>query len=84
MPNGGWAPSAESYSTAPSSGTGANSHALLQDYVDHYNRHRPHRSLHNAPPEAPEAPEVAVFDPDRAIQKRAVCGGLINEYRQAA
>lgn len=59
-------------------------HALLQDYVDHYNRHRPHRSLHNAPPEAPEAPEVAVFDPDRAIQKRAVCGGLINEYRQAA
>ena len=56
-------------------------HALLQDYVDHYTRHRPHRSLHNAPP---EAPEVAVFDPDRAIQKRAVCGGLINEYRQAA
>jgi hypothetical protein len=32
----------------------------------------------------PEAPEVAVFDPDRAIQKRSVCGGLINEYRQAA
>ncbi len=56
-------------------------HALLSEYVEHYNRHRPHRSLHNTPP---EAAEVAVFDPDRAIQKRAVCGGLINEYRQAA
>ena len=54
-------------------------HALLAEYVEHYNRHRPHRSLHNTPP---EPPEVAVFDPDRAIQKRPVCGGLINEYRQ--
>lgn len=56
-------------------------HALLAEYVEHYNRHRPHRSLHNT---APETPAVAAFDPNRAIQKRAVCGGLINEYRQAA
>ena len=56
-------------------------HALLTEYVEHYNRHRPHRSLHNT---APKAPEVAVFDRDRPVKKRAVCGGLINEYRQAA
>jgi len=33
---------------------------------------------------SPSQGPIAVFDPDRPVNKRAVCGGLINEYRQAA
>ena len=55
--------------------------ALLVDYIDHYNQHRPHRSLDQA---APGDTNVVTIDADQPILRRARCGGLINEYRHAA
>jgi putative transposase len=55
--------------------------ALLTDYVEHYNTHRPHRALRQR---APSGPEVVEFRLGRPIQRHANCNGLINEYRQAA
>ena len=55
---------------------------LVVDYIDHYNTHRPHRSLDQRPPVATDPPD----QPDRHHQvvKTARSGGLINEYRNAA
>ena len=55
---------------------------LVVDYIDHYNTHRPHRSLDQRPPVATDPSD----QPDRHLQvvKTARCGGLINEYRNAA
>jgi putative transposase len=56
----------------------------LRIYVDHYNTHRPHRSLDLAPP-APNAPEPRVIRSASAdVQRRDRLGGLIHEYRCAA
>jgi len=57
---------------------------VLPVYIRHYNEHRPHRSLHQAPPsrEPPRASETVVV-PDR-IRRRDVLGGLIHEYKAAA
>ncbi len=48
---------------------------VLDEYADHYNVHRPHRALQQAPP-APGA-NVRVLRRDRL-------GGLIREYSQVA
>ena len=53
--------------------------AQLVDYIDHYNQHRPHRSLDQA---APDTVNVATI-PSKPILRRTRCGGLVNEYRQA-
>ena len=55
---------------------------LVIDYIDHYNTHRPHRSLDQRPPVATDTAD----QPDRHLQvvRTARCGGLINEYRSAA
>ena len=55
---------------------------LVVDYIDHYNTHRPHRSLDQRPPVATDAAD----QPDRHLQVARTdrCGGLINEYRNAA
>ncbi|WP_112105611.1 integrase core domain-containing protein [Parafrankia sp. Ea1.12] len=55
---------------------------VLTDYVDHYNQHRPHRSLQQQAPlstgaDPPPEPGTSVVRHDRL-------GGLIHEYRQAA
>ena len=55
--------------------------ALLVDYIDHYNQHRPHRSLEQA---APDHTNVTAIDAHRPIRRRARCVGLINQYRHAA
>jgi putative transposase len=54
---------------------------LLDEYVEHYNTHRPHRSLGQR---APNDTEVVEHRPDRPIRQHSTCEGLINEYRQAA
>ena len=55
---------------------------LVVDYIDHYNTHRPHRSLDQQPPVATNPTD----QPDRHLQvlRTARCDGLINEYRNAA
>jgi transposase InsO family protein len=54
---------------------------LLDEYVEHYNMHRPHRSLGQR---APTDPEVVAYRAGRPIRRHSTCSGLINEYRQAA
>ncbi len=57
---------------------------VLRVFVDHYNGHRPHRSLNLAPPE-PSAPRLnAVRPPTAPIERRDRLGGLIHEYSLAA
>ena len=55
---------------------------LVIDYIDHYNQHRPHRSLNQRPPAATDPPHK----PDRHLHVARTdrCDGLINEYRHAA
>jgi putative transposase len=56
--------------------------AVLAEYVEHYNGHRPHRSLELRPPRGPTVlPAVA----GSQVVRRTRVHGLINEYsRQAA
>ena len=55
--------------------------AVLREYVQHYNAHRPHRSLHQHPPAGGTSPR-----PGAAIRplRRNRLGGLIHEYVQVA
>jgi putative transposase len=58
---------------------------VLRVYVEHYNRHRPHRGLGLSAPEPSERCELA--DPSAAawqLHRRDVLGGLIHEYERAA
>ncbi len=54
---------------------------VLADYARHYNGHRPHRARQLQPPR-PEHPVPA--QPAQRIRRRAVPGGLLNEYQPAA
>jgi transposase InsO family protein len=55
--------------------------AVLRDYVQHYDAHRPHRSLHQQPPTGGTPPcSGAAIRPLR----RDRLGGLIHEYVQVA
>ena len=54
---------------------------VLQEYIAHYNSHRPHRALHQQPPEGrTPPPSGATIRPLR----RDRLGGLVHEYVQAA
>jgi hypothetical protein len=57
---------------------------VLTIFVDHYNTHRPHRALDQAPP----ARTTALHPPDEGavVHRRQRLGGLINEdtYPQVA
>jgi transposase InsO family protein len=55
---------------------------VLAEYVDHYNVHRPHRTLHQSPPAGREHPPVP--GPNVRILRRDRLGGLIHEYAQVA
>nr|WP_240943256.1 transposase [Planosporangium thailandense] len=56
--------------------------SVLTEYVDHYNTHRPHRSLGHRPPlESVSAPAATA---GRRVVRRDRLGGLIGEYSQAA
>ncbi len=56
---------------------------LVVDYIDHYNAHRPHRSLNQRPPLRPE-PSPHADPPRLQVIKSTRCDGLIHEYRNAA
>jgi putative transposase len=55
---------------------------VLRVFIDHYNTHRPHRSLDLAPPQPTgyDQPVVSLHD----VGRRDRLGGLIHEYRYAA
>jgi putative transposase len=56
--------------------------SVLAEYADHYNRHRPHRALGQAPPLEPDEP-VALAPAGRVLRRDRL-GGLIHEYAQVA
>jgi putative transposase len=59
--------------------------AVLAQYVEHYNAHRPHRSLSQRPPADSDATPPTVGDVDAARLRRTDrLGGLIHEYRMVA
>ena len=56
--------------------------AVLDEYVAHYNQHRPHRAMDLRPPDSGDTP-VADLATAR-IRRHKVLGGLIHEYTRAA
>jgi putative transposase len=54
--------------------------AVLAEYVEHYNRHRPHRGLDLSPPE-PTSRAPTTTGP---VIRQARLGGLVNEYQRRA
>jgi putative transposase len=57
---------------------------VLRVFVDHYNSHRPHRSLNLAPPD-PSAQNDRLGRPSTVgVKRRDRLGGLIHEYSRAA
>ncbi|MFI4978493.1 MAG: integrase core domain-containing protein, partial [Solirubrobacterales bacterium] len=53
---------------------------VLAEFVDHYNRHRPHRALGLAPPEPRWRAPPARIPPAASIRRHDRLGGLIHEY----
>jgi len=59
-------------------------HTVLEKYVAHYNRHRPHRGRNLRPPDGADRITAPVTDLATArIGRHKVLGGLIHEYKQA-
>jgi putative transposase len=56
--------------------------SVLAEYANHYNLHRPHRALGQAPPLQPGEP-VVLAPPGRVVRRDRL-GGLIHEYAQVA
>jgi putative transposase len=56
--------------------------AVLGEYANHCNGHRPHRALGQAPPLRPGEP-VVLAPPGRVVRRDRL-GGLIHEYAQVA
>jgi len=59
--------------------------AVLDEYVTHYNQHRPHRARKLRPPDSGGVITGPVAGLAAArIRRRKVLGGLIHEYERAA
>jgi putative transposase len=56
----------------------------LTVFIDHYNGHRPHRSLELAPPTGRPAIERWTGMQAMAVRRRDRLGGLLHEYERAA
>jgi putative transposase len=54
---------------------------VLQEYLEHYNTHRPHRSLNQQPPAGLTPPSSGA--PIRPLRRDRL-GGLVHEYVQVA
>jgi putative transposase len=57
---------------------------ILRVYVEHYNRHRPHRALGLEPPDRPAGLAVVGEAQPGEVRRRDLLGGLLHEYRPAA
>jgi len=58
---------------------------VLDEYVDHFNQHRPHRARNLRPPDHDDSITAPVTDLAAAwIRRRKILGGLIHEYERTA
>jgi transposase InsO family protein len=57
---------------------------VLRAFAQHYNSHRPHRSLDLKPPDPLARQMHVVHSPTSRVERRDRLGGLIHEYRPAA
>jgi putative transposase len=57
---------------------------VLKVYVDHYNRHRPHRALGLRSPSPPAPVKLVGKDQRDCVHRRDLLGGLLHEYQRAA
>jgi len=57
---------------------------VLRVYVQHYNRHRPHRALMLQPPDARARLTIPGGDHRGAMHRRDLLGGLLHEYHRRA
>ncbi|WP_157255024.1 integrase core domain-containing protein [Nonomuraea typhae] len=55
--------------------------SVLNEYLDHYNGHRPHQARGQRPP---DHDEHVVVPMEGRIECQRILGGAINEYRRAA
>ena len=57
---------------------------IVVDYIDHYNEHRPHRSLDQHPPSRAGTTQIRSPGDYVSVRQSSRCDGLIHEYRHAA
>jgi putative transposase len=57
---------------------------VLAVFIDHYNRHRAHRSLKLMPPDGRSVPEHCLHPQPASVIRRDRLGGVIHEYERAA
>ena len=57
---------------------------VLAVFIDHYNRHRAHRSLKLMPPNGRTMPEDCLHPEATSVIRRDRLGGVIHEYERAA
>jgi len=57
---------------------------VLRVYVEHYNRHRPHRALALEPPDPAAGLRIIAEDHRARVHRSDLLGGLLHEYRRAA
>jgi putative transposase len=57
---------------------------VLRVYVEHDNRHRPHRALQLEAPDRPARRTVVGEIEPGQVRRRDLLGGLLHEYRRAA
>lgn len=55
---------------------------LLEEYVEHYNNHRPHRGIQQRAPN--DDGDVIPIGKGQPIQRHTTCAGLISQYQTAA
>jgi putative transposase len=58
--------------------------AVLGEFVEHYNEHRPHQSRQQRPPSAADTGPTVVDLASAGVRRRKILNGLISEYSQAA